>query len=453
MISSKFKLLIRPILKFRVYSLLNLSGLTLGLFCVMVLVTYVSFEHSYDKFHENGDRMYRVNEISTSPNEKSNHPFPRVVAGPALQEEIPEISAFNRMKISGGIFSYDKTATKAEAGKVLYSDPNFFSFYTFPLLAGDPESVLADKKSVVLTRDMANALFADSNPIGEIVTFDNQNYTVSAVAENPPKNSHIQFGAVIPLQNLLDNPDLYIGWNGGLATATFVMLNKGVSQQMVEAKLPGFLWDKINKDKDGSGFFTEYYLEPVSKIHLSDQVDWDNFNRADAKNILYMLGIAILVLFIACINYYLISKGILTLRIKELNIKKNIGAGKRFLLKQLFAETAMFFFAAFVLAIALMYALSNQIQNLFEYNFNIVEEHTVHILGYCLLVVTFIVSVFSLLINGEYAGKLSGLFSSGASSKPTRHKSLSVISGFQFLISIVLISAVIIVKKTARLCF
>ncbi len=448
MLKTNIKSAIRSFLKFKVFSTINLLGFALGMVSVMVLVTYISFELSFDRFHTHRDSIYRVNEISTNPDYQSTTPMLRVVAGPELKVNFPEIADFNRIRtFSKNITREDITV---QARRVLYVDTNFFSFFTFPLQKGNLNTPFPDKHSIVLTREKADIIFGETDPIGNTIELDGEFYTVTAIADVPPRNSHIQFDAVVPLKILLENPDHYIGWDGGLSTFTFVKLHENTTQEMVEAKLPDFLWERVNEKDNGSGFFTEYYLESLTQIHLFSDVDWDHFGKTDFRYVLTMLGIAIIILLLACANYILITSGIMTLRLKEFNIKKHLGAGKNFLRRQVTVETGLSVFISFCLSVILIYLFRIQVQKLTGYEFDIVNVHFPSMIGYFVLLSMFLVFIISEILHGQYTRKIKGITSGERKVAMNRRASLSLVAGFQFLISIVLITSIFVVYKQQR---
>ena len=150
----------------------------------------------------------------------------------------------------------------------LYTDANFFQFFSFGLKLGAPNEVLTGKNSIVLTEEIANRLFGMQNPVGTTITCNNQTFVVSGIARNVPANSHIYFDVVFPLEPLITAPGVYIAWNGGMDASTFIKLHHAGQQTELAAKLPDFLWKKINKAEEGTGFFSEFVLEPFPKIHL-----------------------------------------------------------------------------------------------------------------------------------------------------------------------------------------
>jgi putative ABC transport system permease protein len=276
---TQLKSITRNLMKFKYYSFINLFGLVLGLTCSVALFLYVSHESSFDQFHADKDRIFRINEISHSPNTKDLFPLVRIPVGPDMKEVISEIQDFTRL-LPGSqsmLIKYDEKIISIH--QPLYADANFFQFFSFGLKTGNPSQVLNNDNSIVLTEDVASRLFGEQNPIGAMVFCNNQSFVVNGIANEVPLNSHIAFDAVFSIEPRIKTPGVYIAWDGGMSAATFIKLYDANQIADVTGRLPDFLWEKVNKDDHGSGFFTEFEMEPLTRIHLHSKVDWDPFPK------------------------------------------------------------------------------------------------------------------------------------------------------------------------------
>jgi putative ABC transport system permease protein len=438
------KSVFRSFSRFKYYTFINLFGLILGLSCSIVLFLYVSFEFSYDQFHADKDRIFRVSEVSTSPQKKEMYPQVRIPVGPDLKEAYAEIEDFSRLKLNnqGKLLKLgDKSISVKNS---IYADVNFFRFFSFGLKLGDPNTVLTDKNSIVLTEEIATRLFGDQNPVGVMVTCNNKPYVVSGVAQNVPKNSHLRFDIVFPLEPLITAPGVYIAWNGGMSASTFIKLHKAGQESELAAKIPDFLWQKVNKEDAGSGFFTEFALEPLTRIHLYSKVDWD-INKKSYSNVMTIFFIGLLVMFIAIVNYLFISNGTLALRSKEFGIKQFLGIGKYGVIVQLFSESLILFFSAGAIAIFILLLLRPAITQLFDDEFVILQLQ--RNLPFLILIVFLISGTASLIQYIIFRRNKSGMQLSASNSSPFRNRRIAYISAFQFCISIALISSMLIVYK------
>jgi len=427
---------------FKLYTSINLFGLILGLTCSTVIFLYVGFEFSFDNFHQDRERIFRVNEISTSPENREISPSVGMPYGPALKSEISEIEDVVRLQNNWHVntLKYDNKEISLE--KAIFADSNLFSFFSFNIVYGNPKQLLINKNSLVLTRKISERLFGTENPLGKLVEYDNNSYTVTGVVENVPLNSHIQFNAVFPMATLIGSPELFVGWDKGKPATTFVKLYTSGLETNVEQKLPDFLWEKVNKKNEDSGSLSEFNLEPLDQIHLFSEVDWDS-NSKDGKFVMLLLFIGSLILLIAIINYLFISNGTLTLRLKEFSIKNYFGLGESGIRKQIFTDSLFLFIIAGIASVIMLFAFENSITQLFKADFLSFQlKKNIFLL---LILIFSISSITSYIQFVTYKRKVVNASGISSSSQPFLRKKLVYISTLQFCISIGLISSMIIV--------
>ena len=432
--------------KHKQYTIINLVGLVLGFTVSFILLGYVQFEFSFDKFHKNATNIYRIEETATTPENVECTPYTRVPYAEALSEQIPEIEQFNRIAHKGNLLFKWETKTIKEEHLMLYADDNFFEFFTFPITVGVKNYKL-NKGEVVLSERMAGRLFGNKNPIGQNIEINDKPFTVAALAANHPKNSHIKFDAISSLRTLLDSPNVYKGWNGGLSVQAFVKINKNANFENVNSQTAKLLWEKLNKNDADSGFFSEFQYKSFLKIHLFSDVTWDNFGKADINNILILLGLAVLVLLIAIINFITISKGVLIFRINEFSLKRTFGSGKFELLRQLFTENVLIFTIATLFSLTLIWTFQSQVCSLFGYSFNLYDTQIAEkiIAIFLLVCVLNLITTFVSAINQQ--SLVASRVKSSNSSYGKRSSKLAYVAIFQFVISIALIAGVAVVQK------
>ncbi len=429
---------------FKIYTSINLFGLVLGLTCSTVIFLFVSFEFSYDNFHKDKERIFRVNEISTSPKNKTINPAVRMPYGPALKNELSEIEDVVRLKNNWHVNTLKFNDKVITLEKAVFADSNLFSFFSFNIIYGKNSQLLTGKNSIVLTQKISERLFGNENPLGKLVEYDNNSYIITGIAADIPLNSHIQFDAVFPMETLINSPDVFIGWDGGISATTFVKLFSSKLETNVEEKLPDFLWEKVNKKNKDTGFFTEFYLEPLGQIHLFSKVDWDS-NSKEGKYVILLLFIGSLILLIAIINYLFISNGTLTLRLKEFSIKNYFGFGESGIAKQIFVESLLLFIIAGIASVIILFELKTTIAQLFNAEFLSFQLNKNIFL---LLIIIFIISSITSFIQfATYKRKVVNASGISSFSQPFLKKKLVYISTLQFCISIGLISSIIIIYK------
>lgn len=429
---------------FKIYTSINLFGLILGLSCSIVIFLYVSFEYSFDNFHKDKERIFRVNEISTTPKNRTISPSLRMPYGPALKAEISEIEDMVRIRNNWHINTLRFEDKDIALKKAIFADSNFFNFFTFKTLSGNPNQLLASKNSIVLTQKIAKRIFGNENPLGKLVVYDDNSYIITGIVADVPLNSHIKFDAVFPMETLINLPDVFVGWDGGISATTFVKLYSSELETQVEEKLPDFLWEKVNKKNKDTGFLSEFYLEPLDQIHLFSEVDWDS-NKKEAKYVMILLFIGSLILLIAIINYLFISNGTLTLRLKEFSIKNYFGFGESGIAKQIFTESFLLFTIAGIASVVLIFEFKNPIYQLFNAEF--LSFQLKKNLLFLILAIFAISSITSFIQFVIYKRKIVNNPVISSYSPPFLSKKLVYISTLQFCISIGLISSMIIVYQ------
>jgi len=429
---------------FKIYTFVNLFGLVLGLSCSIALFLYVSFEYSFDNFHTNKGRIFRVSEISSSPKDRRLSPSVRVPYGPALKNEISEVEDVVRIRNNRHVNTLKFGNTSVALEKAIFADSNLFSFFSFDIIQGNPAQLLAAKNSIVITQKVSDRLFGEQNPLGQLVEYDKASYIITGIVDDVPLNSHIQFDAVFPIETLIGSPDVHVSWDRGITATTFVKLFSNNLETKAEDKLPDFLWEKVNKKNKDSGVSTEFYLEPLKQIHLFSDVDWDSASK-DGKQIILLLLIGGFILLIAIMNYLFISSGTLTLRIKEFRIKRYFGLGEYGIAKQIFLESLLLFVISILASVLVLYALQSPISQLFNADFIAFQLRENTVLLVCMILA--ISSIVSLIQYVTYKRKVFNAKALSTFATPFRSKKLIYISALQFCISIGLISAMLIVFK------
>lgn len=364
MIRNYFKTAVRNLLRNKGYSFIHIIGLSLGLTAAILIVLYVKDELSFDRFHENADLLYRVDrKIVRDNGNVDNSGYTGNFQGPRFSESIPEIKGFVRfqngqtdIKIGDNIFSEP----------VRLADANFFSVFSFPLVEGNGNTALSQPRSVVLSESMSRKLFGSVDAMGKTIMFRKGDgfspYLVSAVAKDCPANSSIQFNILLPLEISTQDQNENEAWFHFFLT-TFVLLKPGSDIHRVNQKMDRvFLSDaresiKMIKEKYGvKDLGLSYFLQPMSKIHLSRKVPSDG-SLANSSNPVYsylLSAIALFILLIACVNFINLSVAHSLKRAKEIGIRKVMGGSRQQLLVQFLGESLLLCLGAIVLAFALM---------------------------------------------------------------------------------------------------
>ncbi|HQW92311.1 MAG TPA: ABC transporter permease [Ferruginibacter sp.] len=362
MIKNYFKTAWRNLRKSKVYSFINITGLAIGLASCMLIILYTRDEISFDRFHDNAANIYHVVSKMTSTDGRvtkmgstGNRP------GPAFKESLPETTGFLRIQQSN--FNVKKgTDVFDEEGH--YADDNFFTFFSFPLKAGNPATALSDIHSIVINETLAKKYFGDENAVGKILEIDPGNgfeqFVVSGVAKNPPENSSVKVKLLLSNKiQLRDNPDNM--WLNFFQN-TFISLQPGADIKAVEKKFAqvyaASAKDEIIKAAEDYGLKEkfEYKLQPLTKMHLDTEYVPDNglYNASNPVYAYILSGIALFLLLIACINFVNLSIARSLNRAKEIGIRKVAGGERRQLIVQFLGESFMLSFFAFAFALLLV---------------------------------------------------------------------------------------------------
>lgn len=347
----------RSILRGKYYTLINISGLAVGIASCVLILLFISHDLSYDKYHTKADRIYRLyiegkfgdNRIGSS---KTAAPIKD-----AFEQEIAEVEQITRlMEMVRPVVRKDEDSFIEE--KFLFADSNFFSTFTVSFIEGNPRTALSKPNSMVITRQMAHKYFGDQNPIGKTLTVNNYEIEITGITEQMPSNSHFQYNFLASITTRgVDS------WRSWLTSNlfTYVILKPGVSPQNIYPKFHeltykyvgpevqetmGIDLDTFEKMGNSYGFF----LEAVPDIHLHSKLDHQLSPGGNIAYIYFFSTIAIFLLLIACINFMNMATAKYTNRSKEVGIRKVVGSSKSKLIVQFLLESIMVSLIAVVIA-------------------------------------------------------------------------------------------------------
>jgi len=351
----------RNLLKNKIFSAINIFGLGIGLAACLLIFQFVSYELSYDQFNEKLDRTYRVTNDRFQNGKLIQHGtimYPTI--GPTMAKDYPEIEEYTRL-MPGGDMNIKADDRIFRGDNCLFVDNNFLSVFSFPLKAGERRSALKDRYAMVITEAVANKYFGVPNRdyntvIGKTVYWglDPQPYKITAVCQNLPENSHIQFDALVSYNTLFDakNHDADDSWTWS-DMRHYLVLKRGVDYKTLESKFPAFS-DRYFKGDKVSGSVEKFYLQPMKDAHLYSNYEYDIARTASGKAVWALLIVAFFILVIAWINYINLTTSRSLDRAKEVGLRKVMGAMKAQLIKQFIFESVLISFLALVVAFALV---------------------------------------------------------------------------------------------------
>jgi putative ABC transport system permease protein len=354
MIKNYLKIAYRNLVKYKFISFINIFGLTVGLACCMLILTYILNELSYDKYQPNADRVYRVTRTFMNPETKAVNLELSTVAppfGPLLKNDFGEIEAMTRtlMLSQNGIsVRYeDKMFTER---KVFFADQDFFDFFKINLTSGSRVKALNDPFSIMLTKDIARKYFGGEDPMNKTLRVNFGNYfdfKVTGIFEPLPSNTHFHPEIMLSFNTLNDTliygaRNLATNW-GNNSFFTYIRLPKGYDPNKLKAQFPAFLdkhmADQYTSYKPSKG--TQLGLQKLTDIHLRSHTDYEAEENGDIKRVWIFSAIALFILLIACINYMNLSTARSTLRAREIGIRKVVGAEKKEIIFQFLSESVL----------------------------------------------------------------------------------------------------------------
>ncbi|MFY0593010.1 ABC transporter permease [Roseivirga sp.] len=440
----------RSLIRDKFFSLLNLFGLTIGITAFLLIGLYVKYELSFDKFHSKRDRIYAYKTLYYTPEGTSGSDKFSLPAGSILKENVPEIEEI--VQLTGGYKALINVGNETFYDENwYYSNNSLFKTFDFEVITGAPN--LEAASSVVITESMALKLFGDKNPIGELIQLNKtEQYYVSAIAADPPKNSYIQFSMIFSNINLLNDLNQFENedqskW--GTTANTYFLKAEGASEEQMIDKMRSvgreFFGSRFFKDEDGTPNF-EPSIIPYEDIYLKSKFTSGISPTGDIRYVYLFSSIAVLILLIACVNYINLATAKSLKRAKETGLRKVIGADKNQLLGLYLTEsivlTTISVFIAFALAERILPAYNDLIDRSIELSYGSIEF------------------LFTIIVINLSIGVLAGLY---PSIKLSRFKPVDAIRGartaggkksvrrglvfFQFLIAQMLIVVTIVIQS------
>ena len=445
MLKNYLLLAIKNFRKHKMFSLINILGLSVGITCCLLIFLFIINEFSYDSFHTNGKNIYRVMRVGHSIELNENIPYLSPPYATALMNDYPNaIEKAVRVMADNDLVTYKNISFNEK--KVYLADSNFFEVFSFRLLKGSPASVLNNPGSIVMTASTAKKYFGNEEPIGKVVALNKKMLlTVTGIAADVPVNSHLDFDMVVPLSNWR-NAEWFTQWaNNGLFT--YVQLNKAVQPAQIIKTFPAFMDKYLGEFFRKNGFTMGLTMHALNDIYFEGESTFDNVKHGNKKMVYIFMSIAILILIIACINFMNLATARATDRAKEVGLRKVLGARRKQLAWQFIFESVLYATVAALLAIGFMALLLPAYNNFLGYE--LPSPWTNGWLYAFIAAVILIVGVFA----GSYPALLLSSFSPIESLKGKLRVGIKgvyfrqALVVVQFGISVLLIISVVIVIK------
>ncbi len=431
----------RNLTRNKTYSLLNVMGLAVGIAAFLMISLYVLFELSYDRYHENANRIFKV-----IAGDQAVTPPP---LAPALMDEFPEVETATRLIKSFQDLVRFKNKTFLE-DQWVWADEHVFGVFAFPLISGDKQTALKDPNSVVLTENMAKKYFGSEDPMGKVLEwsgFDMENdFIVTGIMKNIPDNSHIKadfFASFKTMTNFPSyNPENF-DW-GNYFCHTFFLLREGSDHRTLQDKYPAFLESRTGVKHDW-----DFFNKRLTDLHLKAADIIFHFSSvSDIRYIYIFSAVAFIILLIAGVNYINLTTALAARRFQEVGIRKVVGAQRFQLIRQFLMESLFLTFLALVMAVTLAHFLMPIFNNLIQSDQSVALFRDMKLL-------------MALLVTGLCMGIISGIYpavfmanftpswalkgTSSTKSRKVRLRNMLVI--IQFAISIFLIISTLVTSS------
>lgn len=345
MIRNYFMVAWRNLVRYKIYSAINITGLAVGLAACMLIVLYVGHESGYDRFHKNADRIFWVQTKLKLGNDSVFMPFLNFSAGPMVKQRIPSVESFLRLRKDDQntiIQNPEKPSVKFAENKFLFSDSNFFSFFSFKLLRGNPQQVLSRPFSLVISQSAVRKYFGNADPIGKTLRYNNgYNFLVTGISADAPSNSSIDYDFIASMSSMSSiSEQVDLVKNEKNDFTTYFLLRRDGRISAVENELK-----RLTKERDGDDAASFRYVSTsLPNLHVVSSLDTTNI-----KYLRIFPFVAALVLLLALINYMSLSTARASIRAREIGVRKVLGAGKNTIAVQFFAESALFTTISFIL--------------------------------------------------------------------------------------------------------
>ena len=411
MILNYFKTAWRNLMKNKVFSFINIAGLSLGMAACLLILQYVSFQLSYDQFNKNAPDLYRVYNDRYQNGKLIQHGTITYSAiGKAMQDDFPEVIDHARIEPFGKpvISANDK---KLKVQNVIAVDNSFLTMFSYPLIAGDIHTALKDPYTAILSASTAKTIFdIQGNDLGSVLGktinmgTDSLPYKITGICKDVPGNSHLQFDILASYSTMYSGKHPYKEADYNFTNSDFwhyVQLKPGTDYKALEAKFPAFSQRHFQGNKV-SGSDEKFYLQPLSKAHLYSDFEYEIGSTGSATVVWSLLLIAILIIIIAWVNYINLATAKSMDRAKEVGIRKVVGATKQQLIKQFLTESFTINLIALIIALAIVTLVQSSFNSLVNYPLSLSYLFQKGLSGYAVSISIIVLIIGGIFISGFY---------------------------------------------------
>ncbi|GAB5398478.1 MAG: ABC transporter permease [Aureisphaera sp.] len=350
MLKNYFKIALRNLKKNKLYTTINIFGLSIGLAACLLISLYIYSELTYDSFHEKSSQIVRATMEYKLSNEINTAAVTGTKVGPEFKRRIPSVEDYVRTYISSANVVYENNSFVED--RILFADPSFFNIFSFQLIQGNETSALDASNKIVLTESMAQKYFGSDNPIDKVINAFGRDLVVSGVCKDAPKNSQIKFDFVTQFLNLNNNVKNEQWWSANWIT--YLLLNNSAEIANVEQQIGDYMASDLVKQEArlDAGDYLKYNLEPLLDVHLKS--DLAGFEPNGSLMYIYVFVIiTILILLIAIANYTNLATAQSTMRSGEIGVRKVMGASKKQVFFQFISEATTVTIISTIIALSI----------------------------------------------------------------------------------------------------
>ena len=366
MLKNLLKIAIRHIRKHPVYSILNIIGLTLGISSALFLIIYVSDEISYDRYHENADRIYRVSSKITETDDEFTWNVAQIPMGPQVVQDYPEVQSYVRfINMPRSLYKYEDKEYIEE--DFYYADSTLFDVFTYKVLKGEVRQAVKDPGKIALTETAAARYFGTADPIGKTLSAGTSTFEVTGVIEDVPTNSHFRFDAVAARNNLPKQ----LGTWGNFGVFTYLLFPQNLDVETFETKIQGMYDAHMKTIFEPLKIKIEYILEPITKIHLYSTNPGEPEPTGSITYVIIFGIVALFLILIAAMNYMNLATARSASRAREVGLRKVVGSRRGPLVAQFLSESVMLTLISLLISIVLFIILLPKFNLLAGKSFNL----------------------------------------------------------------------------------
>ncbi len=445
MFQNYIKVTFRNLINHKLFSIINISGLAIGIACCAAILQYIRFETSFDKYHKNAENIYRVYEENNNESVVKYTANTFAPVAPALEIDFPQIESVVR------IFPFEVTVSKNDQvkfqeNKFFFVDSTMFNVFDYEFIWGDENNALQNPYSIILTESSAIKYFGNQNPVGQILHVEGEyDFAVAAVIKDVPENSHFTFDMLASISSMRDFMSWALkSWHYP-PVYTYALMPENYDISQIEQSLEGFVTKHI-----GYKEAREIHLQPMTDIHLYSDMENEIGTNSSIEYIYLLTGIALFILLIACVNFMNLTTARSEKRAKEIGLRKVIGAKRKSIMMQFFGEAMFYSFAALFTAVLLIEIIKKPFNEIVGRNIRFDYINDIPLTaGFIILA----------LLVGMISGSYPALFFSGFSPIDTLKSNTPLRStkgpalfrkflvGFQFVTSFILIMASFVISN------